>query len=138
MRYLVLPLAAAVFSAPGVARAQQPGESAVTTVVVNRAPPPLGFVFKIEGTYGAPYPYPEITTVVPGSNAARAGLMVGDTLVSVNGHDLRQPALLFPDRAPGTKYVMRIRRGGEDLELIYSYPALPAAPPPQGTRPRRR
>jgi len=69
-------------------------------VAVNRAPPPPGFAWGIEGTPGEPYPYPEIKTVVPGSNAAQAGLMVGDTLVSVNGHDLRQLAPLFPDRAP--------------------------------------
>lgn len=141
MRHVVFLLSAALAFAPARAHAQQPSSSSdpgVTTVVVNRAPPPLGFVYSIVGSYGQAYPYPKITTVVAGSNAARAGLMVGDTLVSVDGRDLRQPVPLFPDRTPGTKYVMRVRRGGEDLELIYTYPATPAAPPPPGTRVRQR
>jgi S1-C subfamily serine protease len=140
MRYLVFLLAAALVSGPARAHAQRPtpnGEPGATTVVVNRAPPPLGFAWGIEGTPGEPYPYPEIKTVVPGSNAARAGLMVGDTLVSVNGHDLRQPVPLCPDRTPGTRYMMRVRRAGEDLELIFMYPA-PAAVTQAGTRPRER
>src|SRR5262249_52530808 len=97
-----------------------------------------GFVFGIEGRPGEPYPYPEIKTVVPGSNAAQAGLMAGDTLVSVDGRDLRRPAPLFPDRTPGAKDVMRVRRGGEELELTFTYPALPDNAPAQGTRPRQR
>jgi S1-C subfamily serine protease len=141
MRYLAFLLAAALVSGPARAHAQQPtlnGDPGATTVVVNRAPPPLGFAWGIEGTPGEPYPYPEIKTVVPGSNAARAGLTVGDTLVSVNGHDMRQLAPLFPDRTPGTKYTMRVRRGGEDLELTFIYPTPAAAVTPPGTRPRER
>ncbi|MBD0320111.1 MAG: PDZ domain-containing protein [Gemmatimonadetes bacterium] len=69
--------------------------------------------------------------VTPGSNAARAGLMPGDTIMAVNGRDTRT-SRMFPDRQPGTRYTMRIRRAGEDPELTY---VMPAAPAPAGARP---
>ncbi|HET7234425.1 MAG TPA: PDZ domain-containing protein [Longimicrobium sp.] len=139
MRHLVSLLVAALTSAPGIALAQEasPGsDPAVRTVILNRAPPPLGFSVKFSLTDGGPDPYPEIITVVPGSNAALAGMAVGDTLLSVNGRDASERTPLFPDRTPGTKYTMRVRRDGEDIELIFSFPVVPPAAPPRGTRPR--
>lgn len=67
-----------------------------------------------------------VVRVVPeGSNAARAGLAAGDTIVAVNGRDSRERPL-FPDRTPGTRYTLRVRREGEELEIEYALPE-PAA-----------
>lgn len=72
--------------------------------------------------------YPVVTRLMAGGPGERAGLMVGDTLRSVNGRDARQPPV-FPNRAPGARYVLRIRRRGEDREIVMVIPATaPAAP----------
>lgn len=62
-----------------------------------------------------PY-YPVVTSLVAGSSAKEAGLMVGDTILSANGRDAREPKL-FPDRRPGTWYTVRIRRGVAEREV---------------------
>ncbi|HEX5727255.1 MAG TPA: PDZ domain-containing protein [Longimicrobiaceae bacterium] len=67
------------------------------------------------------YGYPYVVSVTKGSNAERAGLVVGDTILSVDGRDARQPPL-FPSLVAGTRYVLRIRRGQEERELIYTFP----------------
>jgi C-terminal processing protease CtpA/Prc len=68
--------------------------------------------------------HPYVTVVVAGTNAARAGLAVGDTIMTVNGRDTRQPPL-FPVRRAGTEYVLLVRRGGEERELTYVFPESP-------------
>jgi S1-C subfamily serine protease len=73
--------------------------------------------------------YPVIKQVAPGSNAARAGLAVGDVLLSVDGRDTRTSPL-FPDQRGGVRYLLRVRRGGEEVELTYVFPAPPAQPAP--------
>jgi predicted metalloprotease with PDZ domain len=60
--------------------------------------------------------HPVVRMVVDGSGAAQAGIRVGDVLLSVNGKDARE-GRLFPDRQPGTRYVVRIRRGTEEREV---------------------
>jgi S1-C subfamily serine protease len=67
------------------------------------------------------YGYPYVTEIAAHSNAERAGLAVGDTIVAINGRDARQPPL-FPVQEPGTRYVLRVRRGEEELELRYTFP----------------
>jgi hypothetical protein len=60
--------------------------------------------------------YPAVSRVTAGSPAERAGLMVGDTIVSANGRDARL-GRIFPDGTPGTEYTVRIRRDGAEREL---------------------
>lgn len=59
---------------------------------------------------------PTIRQVLPDSPAARAGLQAGDVIVSVNGRDGRNPPL-FNDFQPGSKVVLRIRRGDDEREI---------------------
>jgi C-terminal processing protease CtpA/Prc len=66
--------------------------------------------------------YPRVAGLVKGGSGERAGLMVGDEIRSVNGRDARQPPL-FPNRVPGARYVVRVRRGGEDREVIVVLPS---------------
>lgn len=62
--------------------------------------------------------FPVVRRVHPGSNAQRAGLMAGDTIVAVNGRNAKVRPL-FDNRRPGTRIVMRIRRNGEEREVSF-------------------
>jgi S1-C subfamily serine protease len=62
--------------------------------------------------------YPRIELVEPGSPAERAGIQEGDTLLALNGSDVREreislTKLLVPDR----RIVVRIRRDGNAKDL---------------------
>jgi S1-C subfamily serine protease len=107
----------------------------------HAAPPRWGFAIGMNPGPNNTYGYPFVHTVVKGSNAERAGLAVNDTILSVNGRDARRPPL-FPVREAGTRYVLRVRRGREELELTFIYPqvpsaARPVAAPAAGARPAR-
>jgi len=106
------------------------------------APPRWGFAVGMRPGPNNTYGYPYVHTVVKGSNAERAGLAVDDTILSVNGRDARRPPL-FPVREAGTRYVLRVRRGREEMELTFIYPETPAArqqsaTPAAGARPAPR
>lgn len=75
----------------------------------------------------APRNHPRVVRVQPGSSAARAGLAEGDILLEVNGRDGREPAL-FPNREPGTRYTVRVRRGTQEREVTL------VVGPPVGSR----
>ena len=64
---------------------------------------------------------PRVTQVVPGSVGARAGIRVGDIIVSVNGRDSRAMPM-FGNLKPGETVVLRIRRGDEEREISYVWP----------------
>lgn len=58
--------------------------------------------------------YPVVEAVDPGSPAARAGVQAGDTLVALNGTDLRQQAVRYAALlVPGESVVLQLRRGGK-------------------------
>jgi len=67
--------------------------------------------------------YPIVSRVDSGSVAARAGLRIGDVLLSVNGKDGRE-AQLFRLEKGAERWVMRIRRGTEEMELTMEAPAM--------------
>jgi S1-C subfamily serine protease len=69
--------------------------------------------------------FPVIATVERGSPAATAGLLVGDTIIEVNGKDSRQPGANFYQ--VGVTYVLRIQRGGSEREITI----VPVATPRQ-------
>ena len=61
-----------------------------------------------------------VSRVLPGTGAARAGLRAGDVILAVNGADARAPGSLgaLVTQQPGTRYVLRIRRGAEELDVV--------------------
>jgi C-terminal processing protease CtpA/Prc len=60
--------------------------------------------------------YPSVDHMDAGSPAEKAGLSKGDLILEVNGIDSRKPgSLAF---SAGGKYVLRIRRGEEELEIV--------------------
>jgi serine protease Do len=62
--------------------------------------------------------YPVVVTVDPGSPAARAGIVAGDTIIAFNDRDLRRFA--FPIRAmiqPGKPFIVRARRAKKDIDF---------------------
>jgi len=69
---------------------------------------------------------PFISKVDEGSPAQRGGFAVGDVVLSIDGHDPMEPGPYWPGRVPGRKYVVRVQRADQQLEL-----ELVAASPPQ-------
>jgi S1-C subfamily serine protease len=65
--------------------------------------------------------YPVVSRVDSGSVSARAGLRIGDVLLAVNGKDGRE-AQLFRLEKGAERWVMRIRRGTEEMELTMEVP----------------
>lgn len=116
-----------------VAQASAPAapDTATRTVVNGRTtirypnanrPPSGGFAVRMNSGPNLTYTHPFVTQVVKGSAAEEAGLMVGDTIIAVDGRDTRQPSVLV-DPAPGIRHLFRIRRAGEEIELTFVMPA---------------
>lgn len=69
-----------------------------------------------------------IAAVTAGSLAERAGLKVGDVVVEAAGVAVRSPQLMRQtvDRsAPGTWLPLKVRRDGQDLEIVVRFPPAP-------------
>ena len=99
---------------------QQASEHPAPSYVANQMaePPPesvnpdsgLGVVGSIDGVYGL-----KIVEVTPGSPAANAGLVPGDTVLAVDGVKVNSEQVLyaqFANREPGAKVIATIRHGG--------------------------
>jgi S1-C subfamily serine protease len=57
--------------------------------------------------------YPIVTTVEPESPAAKAGVKVGDILLTFNDHDMKGSAMALRNwLRPGSSFVVRLRRDG--------------------------
>jgi len=56
--------------------------------------------------------YPVIASVEPGSPAQHAGLAAGDTILSFNGVDARNPTAIGRFLVPGGRIVFHLRRNG--------------------------
>lgn len=64
------------------------------------------------------YQYPRIALVEPSSPAERAGVTVGDTLLALNGSDVREEEISFTRLlVPNSRITMRVRRDGNPREL---------------------
>lgn len=62
--------------------------------------------------------YPVVIQLDSGSVAQRAGLKINDVILSVNGNDARTGSRAFHLRPGETRFVLRIRRGDEEMELL--------------------
>jgi S1-C subfamily serine protease len=61
-----------------------------------------------------------VVGVEPGGPAERAGIVLGDVLIALDGHALRHPGDLLPlleEERIGAEGVLRLLRGGESREL---------------------
>lgn len=70
---------------------------------------------------------PVVTEVRDNSAAARAGVIVGDTLVAIDGRDPRI-GRMFADMVPGERYTFTIHRAGQELSLVIIPDAARPAP----------
>ena len=125
---------------PAAAQSNPGGAAAPNTMTLTAPPGPrqnvrIGFSYEMNPGPHNEYTYAYVVQVEPGSAAARAGLVVGDTILSSDGNDARSGAF-FPAAHAGKRYVLRLRRNGEERELTYVYPAPPAAAPPAASAPR--
>ena len=80
--------------------------------------------------------YPTVSRVDSGSVSAAAGLRVGDVLLSVNGKDGRE-AQLFRREHGETRWIIRVRRAGEEKELTMEVPPAMLAASRSRPAPRR-
>jgi S1-C subfamily serine protease len=133
-RYL-LAAAGLLILCPTVAHAQQGSASTQTRTYTYPEASPRGarwgFSIIMYPGPGNAYAHPIVRSVDTGSAAEAAGLMVGDTIISVDGRDMRYEPF-FPRQVAGTRYVMLVRRGDEEVELTYTYPQADAGPQPAG------
>lgn len=140
---IAIALATALFACTGAAHAQttpapQPG-GAPNVFHGRGTQGALGFSYRIVTAGVGEQAFPVVIRLVEGSPAAVAGIRIGDRITAVNGRDGREDAL-FPQRAPGTRYTVRIRRDGEEREIEFTLapplaqPSTPAPPSPSGAR----
>ncbi len=54
-----------------------------------------------------------------GGGASKAGIRVGDVILTINGQDSREMSVWksLMNQRPGTRYVLRVRRGSEEREI---------------------
>lgn len=133
MKLHLLALAAFLLVHPSVVESQaNPGtERTITFPSAPQSGPGRGFSTAMRPGPGNSITHSFVDSVASGSAAERAGLMVGDTIIAVDGRDVRM-APLFPVKVAGTRYVILVRRGTEELELTYIYPEAEQTPRREG------
>lgn len=124
IRLWIAALCAALALHAGEAAAQE----TVTSAPTGRSGANLGFGYSVSGGLETGpngemrmKSHPRVNQVVPNSTSARAGLRVGDVILSVNGRDSRIVPP-FGGFKPGDTIVLRIRRGDEEREVTYVWP----------------
>lgn len=90
--------------------------------------------FSIGGTVTGKAGHPDtfhaviaVTAVAPRSPASKAGLLVGDIILEINGTPSDQE---WPFPEIGVKYTLRIRRGAEEREVTLLPTAAPSRAQP--------
>jgi S1-C subfamily serine protease len=117
-------LLAAFASFPAAAQSAHPGRP------VHEQPADVGFNIEVLTNFVdgqlVTADYPVVSAVRAPAEAA--GLKTGDVILAIDGRDSRDGPM-FRDLAPGKRYRLHVRRGGEelDLELEAAAPRRPAA-----------
>ena len=108
---------------------------AVQSVKVRRARGYIGVTF--DGLWSRPpgstednvirfYEYPRIALVEASSPAERAGVLVGDTLIALNGDDVKAQEIAFGKLlTPNKRVTMRVRRDGAPRDVIVTVAEAP-------------
>jgi predicted metalloprotease with PDZ domain len=110
---------------PQPAAGNPPGTISGTLTNPNPRPATVSFGFALTIPGGG---HPILTQVADNSPASRAGLRAGDQILAVDGRDTRSGPL-FADAVPGQRYVLRIQRGNEVIEVpIVADPPRPRQP----------
>lgn len=112
---------------PAPAPGNAPGTISGQLTNPNPRPPTVSFGFALSIPGGG---HPVLTQVADNSPAARAGLRPGDRIVSVDGRNTAEGGPLFPEAVPGRRYLLRIQRGSEVMEVPI------VADPPRTQQPR--
>lgn len=72
------------------------------------------------------YDYPRIALVDDSSPAERAGVLVGDTVVALNGDDVKEHEIAFGKLlVPNRRVTMRVRRDGSPRDLVVTVAEAP-------------
>lgn len=72
------------------------------------------------------YEYPKIALVDASSPAEHAGILVGDTLLALNGDDVREQEIAFGKLLiPNKRVTMRVRRDGSSRDLVVTVSTAP-------------
>jgi regulator of sigma E protease len=76
-------------------------------------------VFGLISVSGVPVPYPDIGKVAEDSPAARAGIVTGDRVLSINGNEVRgwDEVETLMNRTSGDALLFKVRRDGTVLDL---------------------
>ena len=102
------PTAPAAYAAPAAAPAGYP------------QPARLGLIYMMASPGPTPATGGQVTTVLPDSAAAKAGIVVGDVLVSVAGQpivDTESIHRILPGIQRGTPFPIVLYRGGQRIEI---------------------
>ncbi|MBB4636673.1 PDZ domain-containing protein [Longimicrobium terrae] len=114
----LLPLAAGCAHAqqtPPAASAVQGQHSSSGTLTNPNPRPPTAYTGMGVAIPGGGRPV--VTRVVPESPAARAGIVAGDEILSIDGVDTSERVTFFRAAVPGQRYLFRVRRGTTQVEL---------------------
>lgn len=100
-------------------------QSAVKRILIVLAGPFFNIlfaavVFALISVSGVPVPYPDIGKVGEDSPAARAGIMTGDRVLSINGNEVRgwDEIEKLTNKTPGKALLFKVKRNGAVIELL--------------------
>lgn len=125
---LALALALAGVTHANAQQGSNPGTPDTTGQRVAMPGTPRVFTgLSFRRTNGGP---PVVVGVAPDSPASRAGLAVGDAIVTVDGHDTTETSL-FAGSTPGKAYTLGVRGAGGQERTVVLVVAPPRTAPRQ-------
>lgn len=115
-----------LLSVAAITAAARPAAAQIEVSTPGPSATPIEFTYGWDGRFATGpdgalrvTAYPTVKAVAPESPAARAGLRVGDEIISVNGRDGRSPPLFEGVRRGGVRVVLRVRRAEEERDVVF-------------------